>query len=365
MPAAQSDLELQNIQFPLDRLYNINIGKAENKKDNCTNIFDLKGSVLMGKYFPPSASDVPRYSGIKTFMRLPYVKTTEDIDFAIVGIPFDTACNFKVGARLGPSSIREASALMKNYNMNLEVNIFDYLSGVDYGDVPVVPSAITTTYDNIVKELTPLLDNNVMPMVMGGDHSITLGELRAVAKKYGPVALMHFDSHSDTSDIVYGQKYNHGTPFRRAMEDGLLDPGHCIQVGIRGTQYGPEDLQGARDLGIEIITANELHIMGVEKAGEIMRKRLGGKPVFLTFDIDFCDPSCAPGTGTIEPGGFTSYEALSLIRELKDENIVAMDLVEVLPTIDPSGQTAFLASVIMNEVLAIKALQKKNGNASV
>lgn len=325
------------------------------------NIRFLKGSVIMGKYFPPSASCAPRYSGIKTFMRLPYVKTTEDIDFAVIGVPFDTACNFKVGARLGPSSIREASALMKNYNINLEVNIFDHLSGVDYGDVPVIPGDILQTYDNIVSELTPLLDNGVMPFVMGGDHSITLGELRAVAKKYGPVALMHFDSHSDTSVSVYGQKYNHGTPFRRAMEEGLLQSGHCIQVGIRGTQYGPEDLQGARDLGIKVVTANELHKMGVEKAGEIMRETLDGRPVFLTFDIDFCDPSCAPGTGTIEPGGFTSYEALSLLRELKDENIVAMDLVEVLPTIDPSGQTAFLASVLMNEVMAIKALQKKNG----
>lgn len=313
----------------------------------------------MGKYQPPNAAAAPRYTGIKTFMRLPYIKTTEDIDFAVVGVPFDTACNFKVGARHAPLAIREASALLKTYNMNLDVDIFQYLSGVDYGDVPIVPTNIIKTYENIENELTPLFKKKIMPVVLGGDHSITLGELRAAAKAYGPLGLMHFDSHSDTSDIVFGEIYNHGTPFRRAMEEGLLDKNRCIQVGIRGSQYGPEDLQGAKDIGFKMITANELHEMSISEAGEKMRECLGSGPVFLTFDIDFCDPSCAPGTGCIEPGGFSSYEALALLRQIKDIDIVGMDLVEVLPTIDPSGQTAFLAATIINEVLAIKAKQCK------
>lgn len=315
----------------------------------------MKGHDSMKKYVPADGLNEPRFSGIKTFMRLPHVKTTDDIDFAVVGVPFDNACNYKVGARFGPTAIREASCLMKSYNLSLKVDTFKYLSGVDYGDVSVVPGDIMKTYDNIKSTLQPLVDKGVMPVVMGGDHSITLGELRAAAEKYGPVALMHFDSHSDTSDTIYGQKYNHGTPFRRAMEEGLLDPEHSIQVGIRGTQYGPEAIEEAEKLGIKVITGDELHEMGIKEAGKVMRERLGDRPVFLTFDIDFCDPSCAPGTGTIEPCGFTSYEAMALLRELKDSYVVAMDMVEVLPAIDPSGQTAFLASMIIDEVLAMKA----------
>lgn len=313
------------------------------------------------KYQPPSASASPRFAGIKTFMRLPHVKTTEDVDFAIVGIPFDTGCCYKNGARFGPDAIRISSTLMRNYSMNLDVNIFDHLSGVDYGDLDITPGYIIESYKQIEEGLWPMIDAGVVPFAMGGDHSITLAELRAVAKKHGPVALVHFDSHLDTWDQYWGQKYAHGTPFRRACEEGLIDTEHSIQIGIRGSQYGPEDVQGSIDLGFEVLTANELHQIGIAEGVKRIQQRVGEAKTFLSFDIDFVDPSMAPGTGTIEVGGFNGYETMTLIQGLKDINLVATDFVEVLPTIDPSGKTAYMCANVMHEVISILALQKKAG----
>lgn len=315
----------------------------------------------MTTYQPPSASMAPRFTGIRTFMRLPNVQTTKDIDFAVVGIPFDTGASYKTGARFGPSSIREASTLMRNYNMNLDVNLFDHLSGVDYGDLPILPGDILETYQRIESGLLPLVRDGVVPISIGGDHSITLGELRAIAAVHGPVALVHFDSHLDTWEDYWGLKYTHGTPFRRACEEGLIDVDHSIQIGIRGSQYGPEDIQGSIDLGFQVVTANEIHQDGIQAIGRKIAARVGNAKAFCSFDIDFLDPSCAPGTGTIEVGGFTSYQALYLIRALKEVNFVGFDIVEVLPTIDIAGITASAAANIAHEFLAILALQKKGG----
>jgi len=313
------------------------------------------------KYFPPSAAHAPRFSGIKTFIRLPHVKTTEDVDFAVVGIPFDTGASYKVGARFGPTAIREASTLIRNYSMNLDVNVFDHLSGVDYGDLPVKPGYIHETYKDIEDGLQPLFDAGVVPISLGGDHSITLGELRAAAKKHGPVALVHFDSHLDTWDNYWGMKYTHGTPFRRACEEGLIDTAHSIQIGIRGTQYGPEDVQGSIDLGFEVLTANELHKIGMDEGVKRIQKRVGNAKTFLSFDIDFVDPSMAPGTGTIEIGGFTGFETMTLVQGLRNIKIIGMDLVEVLPAIDPAGITAYMGASVIHEVLSILAIQKRDG----
>ena len=312
------------------------------------------------KYHPPEIT-APRFAGIKTFMRLPNIKTTEDVDVAIVGASFDTGASYKSGARFGPSAIREASTLMRNYSMNMDVNIFDYLSCIDYGDVDVTPGYIHETYKQIEEGLQPLVDAGVVPITLGGDHSITLAELRAVAKKHGPVALVHFDSHLDTWDNYWGMKYTHGTPFRRACEEGLIDTAHSIQVGIRGSQYGPEDVQGSIDLGFEVLTANELHKIGVDETVKRIQKRAGDAKVFLSFDIDFIDPSMAPGTGTIEVGGFTGQQGMTLIQGMKDINIVAMDMVEVLPAIDPAGLTAYMAANLIHETISVLATQKRDG----
>ncbi len=313
----------------------------------------------MNKYMPLNSLEVPRFAEVKTFMRLPNVKTTEDVDYAVIGIPFDTGSTYRTGSRFGPSSIREISSLVKPYNVPQKINVVDILSGVDYGDVPVVPGFIEDTYERIENVMTPIVESGTIPIGMGGDHSITLGELRAIAKVHGPVALVHFDAHFDTIDSYFGKKYNHGTVFKRALEEGLIDVEHSIQVGMRGTFYSEEDLTGSEDLGFEVITSFEMREIGLEEVVKRIIKRVGDKKAFLTFDIDFVDPAYAPGTGTIEVGGFTSTESLWLVRKLKDIHFVGYDLVEVLPSFDPTQITAFLGANVMFEFISIIAVQKK------
>lgn len=314
----------------------------------------------MNKYLPLNSLEVPRFAEIKTFMRLPNVKTTENVDYAVMGIPFDTGSTYRTGSRFGPSSIREISSLVKPYNVPQKVDVVDVLSGVDYGDIPVVPGFIEDTYERIEKTMTPIVESGTIPIGLGGDHSITLGELRTIAKVHGPVALVHFDAHFDTIDSYFGKKYNHGTVFKRALEEGLIDVEHSIQVGMRGTFYSEEDLTGSEDLGFEVITGFEMREIGLGEVVKRILNRVGGKKAFFTFDIDFVDPAYAPGTGTIEVGGFTSTESLWLIRKLKDIQFVGYDLVEVLPAFDPTQITAFLGANIVFEFISIIAVQKRN-----
>lgn len=311
------------------------------------------------KYVPLNSLESPRFAEIKTFMRLPNVKTAENIDYAVIGVPFDTGVTYRPGQRFAPSAIRDISSLIKPYNIPQDVNVVDVLSGVDYGDVSVNPGYIEDTYDRMVKGLSPVIDSGVIPICLGGDHSITLGELRAIARKHGPVALVHFDSHFDTIDEYFGKKYNHGTVFRRAVEEGLIDVSHSIQIGMRGTFYSREDLTGSEDLGFKVITSFEMREIGIKKTIQLIKERVGSSKAFLTFDIDFVDPAYAPGTGTIEVGGWTGAEALQMVRALKNINFVGYDLVEVLPSYDSSQITAFLAANIVFEFISIIALQKK------
>jgi agmatinase len=313
----------------------------------------------MNKYVPLNSLEVPRFAEVKTFMRLPNVKTVEDIDYAVIGIPFDTASTYRTGSRFGPSAVRDISSLIKPYNVPLDVNVVEWLSGVDYGDISVVPGYIEDTYKRIEEGLLPIVNAGVIPVCMGGDHSITLGELRAVAKVHGPVALVHFDSHFDTLDSYFGNKYNHGTVFRRALEEGLIDVAHSIQVGMRGTFYSREDLTDSEQLGFKVITSFEMRKLGIQEVTKQIIERVGDKKAFLTFDIDFVDPAYAPGTGTIEVGGPTSFEVLEMVRALKDIHFVAYDMVEVLPSFDPTQITAFLGGNIMYEFISIIAYQKR------
>lgn len=314
------------------------------------------------KYVPTNSLDSPRFADVKTFMRLPNVKTTENIDYAIIGVPFDTGVTYRPGQRFGPSAIREISSLIKPYNVPQHINVVDELSGVDYGDVSVNPGYILDTYERMEKGILPIAKAGIIPICLGGDHSITLGELRAIAKVHGPVALVHFDSHFDTIDEYFGKKYNHGTVFRRALEEGLIDVDHSIQIGMRGTFYSPDDLNGSKDLGFEVITSFEMREIGIDETIKRILKRVGDSKAFFTFDIDFVDPAYAPGTGTIEVGGWTSADALHMVRSLKDINFVGYDLVEVLPSYDPSQITAFLAANIVFEFISLIALNKKRGD---
>ncbi|MFC5711224.1 agmatinase [Thalassorhabdus alkalitolerans] len=312
-------------------------------------------------YQPKDSSRSPRFTGVRTFMRLEEVRTTDNIDFAVLGVPFDTAVSNRVGARYGPQHIRNFSVLLRPYNPDQKINIFEYCSGVDYGDIDIVPGNIHRSYDNMVEGLTPLLEKGVVPIILGGDHSISLGNLRAMAKVYGPVSLVHFDSHSDTWDNYFGEKYMHGTPFRRAVEEGLIDTAHSIQVGMRGPLYTPEDLTDPEDLGFEVIPMSEVHKIGYQEVLKRIRKRVGdsGRPVFVSYDIDFVDPAFAPGTGTPEVAGPNSFEALEYVRGLKGLNIKGFDLVEVLPAYDQGEITAALASSVAYEMISLVALKKQ------
>lgn len=296
-----------------------------------------------------------------TFMRLPAATSAEGLDFGIIGIPFDTAASFRAGARFGPNGVRNISAMIKPNNVSMGVNIMDSIKGADLGDVPIIPDYIHETYAAIEKTLTQVLDAGAVPLSIGGDHAVTLGELRAIAKKHGTVSLVHFDSHLDLCDTVFGQKYNHGTPFRRAMEEGLIDPSHSIQIGMRGSLYDPDDFQIAADLGFKVIPGDVLHTMTADELAAAVIERVGDRPVFFTFDIDFVDPAYAPGTGTPEVGGFTSFETLTYIRKLKDLHFVGFDVVEVAPPYDHSEITAYMGANILFEFLSILAYQKLNG----
>lgn len=315
----------------------------------------------MSEYQPPSASGSPRFCNMGSFMRLPMVQNAEGLDFGIIGIPFDTAASFRPGARFGPNGVRNISAMIKPNNVAMGVNIMDSLKGADLGDVPVIPDYIHETYAAIEKTLSEVLDFGAVPISIGGDHAVTLGELRAVAGKYGKVALIHFDSHLDLCDTVFGQKYNHGTPFRRALEEGLIDPSHSIQIGMRGSLYDPDDFKIAADLGFKVIPGDTLHTMTPQQLAETIKERVGDSRVFLTFDIDFVDPAYAPGTGTPEVGGFTSFETLQFIRGMKDLNFVGFDVVEVAPPYDHSEITAYMGANIIFEFMSILAYQKKKG----
>ena len=313
----------------------------------------------MVKYKQDSTFLTPRFSGISTFMRLPHVQTLEDVDVAVVGVPFDTGQTFRTGARLGPRSIRNFSSLVRCSSNYHKINIFDYVSAVDYGDVPVVPGFIQETYESMVNVLSPMYERGIVPIVMGGDHSVTLGELRAAAKQYGPVSLLLFDSHTDTTDTHFGQKFTHGTLFRRAVDEGLINPHKSMMVGMRGSLNHVDDYDEARELGFDVITTDELLDMGIPALISKIKETLKDERVFLSFDIDFIDPAFAPGTGTPEVNGVYPREAFKILRQLSDLEFIGLDLVEVLPAYDQGEITAALAANIMFEMMCLLALNKK------
>lgn len=276
-----------------------------------------------------------------------------------MGVPFDTATTYRTGARFGPAAIRDISNTVRPYNIDMEINSFEHINVVDRGDMDIIPGYIEDTYEIIERECAKVLEAGAVPICLGGDHSITLGELRAAAKKYGPLAFVHFDSHTDTVSSYFGKDYCHGTPFYHAIKEGLIAPEHSIQVGMRGNLYEPNGFKDSEDLGLEVITAKEMHKIGIEETAKRIMERVGDRKTFLTFDIDFVDPAYAPGTGTIEIGGFSSHETMELISGIKELNVVAFDLVEVAPMYDPTQITAFLAANIVHDFIAMVARKRK------
>src|SRR5919201_245130 len=257
------------------------------------------------QYRPIDAMVYPRYSGIRTFMRLPHMTDLSGVDFAIVGVPFDTGATYRVGARFGPEGIRKESMLLRPYNPALGFAIFDVCSGVDYGDLPTIPGYLPESHNAITEAAAGVFASDATPIFLGGDHSISLPLLRAAAGRYGPVALVHFDSHSDLWHGYFGGKDTHGTPFRRALEEQLIDVPRSSQIGLRGSLYDAGDLRMSYDAGFHVVTGPELHEQGIPQTIAQVLARVGDGPAYLTFDIDFVDPAYAPGTGTPEVGGFT------------------------------------------------------------
>ena len=309
-------------------------------------------------YRPLDAQVIPRFAGIRTFMRAPHVTDLRGVDVAVYGIPFDTATSYRTGARFGPESIRSASSLLRPYHPAHDVNVVETLSIVDYGDLPVSPGDTERTYRQVEEALAPVVDAGIFPAALGGDHSVTLAELRAVAQKYGPVALLQLDAHADTWEEYFGQRYFHGTTFKRAAEERVLEPAASVMAGMRGSIYAAGDLQGARDLGFTVLTSDELRALSPQEYAELVREKVGDRPVFFSFDIDFLDPAFAPGTGTPEIAGFSTAEAVGYLRALRGINLVACDVVEVSPSYDGPGQpTALAAANVIFELLALRALR--------
>lgn len=310
---------------------------------------------------PPDAFERPRFAGVRTFMRLPHRTSTEGADYAFFGLPFDTGGTYRVGARFGPEAIRRGSMLLRPYNPAQDVDVFARCAGVDYGDLPVVPGDIEGSYERIEHALRPIVENGVVPVAAGGDHSVTLPELRVLAERHGRLGLVQVDAHPDTWDEYWGHRYGHGTVVRRAFEEELLDGRRVVQVGLRGPVYGPADYERSREMGFEVIPADEVRRGGVETVARRIRDRIGDGPAFLSFDIDAVDPAFAPGTGTPEVGGLTSREALALVRGLAGLDFVGFDVVEVIPAYDVAETTAMLAANVAYEFVTLLALARRDG----
>jgi len=296
------------------------------------------------------------YAGIATFGRAPHVPSAAGADVAILGVPYDSSTSYRAGARFGPRAIREQSLLLWGYNNAQRVAPFRTLKVVDLGDVDVVPPDIAATHQQIELAAGRVIETGSRLVTLGGDHSISLPLLRAHARRHGPMAVVHFDAHPDTWDSEYpGQRYSHGTPFKRALEEGLMDPSAYVQIGIRGPTNGPEDYEDALALGARMVTLDEFRRRDLADVTKEIRAVVGTKPVYVTLDIDVVDPAFAPGTGTPEVGGLSSYEILQLVRGLRGLNTIGFDLVEVSPPYDHAGITSILAANLVFEFLSLLA----------
>jgi agmatinase len=298
---------------------------------------------------------IPRFGGITTFALLPLLNELQSADVAVLGIPFDSGVSYRPGARFGPGHIREASRLLRPYNPQLDASPFATMQVADAGDLSANPFDIEAALKSIESGYVKVLKKAKRIITLGGDHTITLGILRALKAKHGPISVIHFDAHLDTWDSYFGADYTHGTTFRRASEEGLLDPQGCIHVGIRGPLYAKSNLDDDKELGFQIFSAVEIEELGINEAIAKMKKRVGSKPVYISIDIDVLDPAHAPGTGTPEAGGLTSRELLQILRASKDFNVVGGDVVEVAPAYDHAQITGIAASHCIYEMLSAMA----------
>ncbi|WP_104203489.1 agmatinase [Billgrantia saliphila] len=302
---------------------------------------------------PLGGNEMPRFAGPATMMRLATQPTAEGLDVAFVGVPLDIATSNRPGTRLGPRQIRDESRMLRPYNMATRAAPFDSLQVADIGDVPINTFHLPKTVDIISRFYDEVLGHGCIPLTLGGDHLITLPILRAMAARHGPVGLIHIDAHADVNEHMFGEPIAHGTPFRRAQEEGLLAQGKVVQIGLRGTGYAAEDFDWCRQQGFRVVTAEECWYRSLAPLMAEVREMMGDTPVYITFDIDGLDPSVAPGTGTVEMGGLTSAQGLEIVRGAAGLNVVGGDLVEVSPPYDPSGNTALMGATLLYEMLCV------------
>ena len=302
---------------------------------------------------PLGGNEMPRFAGPGTFMRLPGRSDPGDLDVAVVGVPLDIGASNRPGARYGPRSIRSESVLIRPYNMATRAAPFDRLRIDDCGDVAINTFNLVDSVARIEAHYDELLGDDVISATMGGDHTIVLPILRAMARKNGPVGLVHVDAHTDINDSMFGEQIAHGTPFRRAVEEGLLDCERVVQIGVRGTGYEADDFDWSRRQGFRVVQVEECWHRSLDPLMEEVREQVSGGPVYLSFDIDGLDPAYAPGTGTPEIGGLTTIQGMEIIRGCSGLELVGADLVEVSPAYDPSGNTSLLAANLLYEMLCV------------
>ncbi|MEU8244159.1 agmatinase [Actinoplanes missouriensis] len=311
-----------------------------------------------GRVGQVDATVVPRFAGPATFARLPRIDEVSDIDVAVLGVPFDAGVSYRPGARFGPAHVRESSRLLRPYNPAAGVEPFAAQQVADAGDLGVNPFDIAEALTGIEAGARSLLERADRLVTIGGDHTIALPLLRAMAAKHGPVAVVHFDAHLDTWDTYFGAATTHGTPFRRASEEGLIDTSGCLHVGTRGPLYSTRDLIDDTELGFQIVPSVEIDDLGARGIAERIRDRVGERPVYLSIDIDVLDPAFAPGTGTPEAGGMTSRELLAVLRSFGTLNLVGADVVEVAPAYDHAEITGIAAAHTVYEILSALALRR-------
>jgi guanidinobutyrase len=302
---------------------------------------------------PLSGNAMPRFGGPATFMRLPACSISDRLDVAFVGVPFDIGTSNRPGARLAPRQIRDESRMLRPYNMATRAAPFDSLRIADVGDVPINTFNLAKSIDIIERWYEPLLASGCVPLTMGGDHTIVLPILRALRRRHGPVGLVHVDAHADVNDEMFGEKIAHGTPFRRAVEEGLLDCRRVVQIGLRGTGYTAEDFDWSRSQGFRVVQVEECWHRSLVPLMKEVAAQVGGGPVYLSIDIDGIDPAYAPGTGTVEIAGLTVPQAVEIIRGCRGLAIVGGDLVEVSPPYDTTGNTALLGANLLYEMLCV------------
>ncbi|MFF5585293.1 agmatinase [Streptomyces hygroscopicus] len=312
---------------------------------------------------PVDSSRVPRFAGPATFARLPRLDEVTRADVAVVGVPFDAGVSYRPGARFGPAAVREASRLLRPYHPGLDVSPFATQQVADAGDIAVNPFDIGEAIETIQHAAGSLQADGTRLVTIGGDHTVALPLLRAAARRHGPVAVLHFDAHLDTWDTYFGAEHTHGTPFRRAVEEGILDTSALSHVGTRGPLYGKQDLTEDQKLGFGIVTSADVYRRGADEVADQLRQRIGDRPLYISIDIDCLDPAHAPGTGTPEAGGLTSRELLEILRGLAGCRLVGADVVEVAPAYDHAEITSVAASHVAYDLISLLALQENGERA--